>query len=133
MKRTVLDRCVDFEIGMLTFAGAHAIEVAMWSAWFGGAHEPWFLNAGSAAGFTLACVFIASGGMSIRNPSGRPRRGVTLALGAIAAMTVVAFVKPGGPGTIFPIVWAVGGAFMLVSSMLGAWIGHEARGAVKGR
>src|SRR4029078_11323961 len=104
-----------------------------WSAWFGGAHEPWFLNAGSAAGVTLGCVFIASGGMSIRNPSRRAPRGVTLALGAIAAMTVVAFVKPGGPGTIFPIVWAVGGAFMLVSSMLGAWIGDEGRGAGKGR
>lgn len=133
MKRTALERCVDFAIGMLAFVAAHVIEVAMWRAWFGGEHEPWFLNAGSAAGFTLGCVFIASGVASMRGGSTRPGRGVTLALGAFAAMAVVLFLKEGGPGTIFPIVLAVGGVFLLISSTLGAWIGREVRGAVKGR
>jgi hypothetical protein len=131
VKAIVLDKCVDFAIGLLTFAGAHAIEVAMWSAWFGGAHEPWFLNAGSAAGFTLGCVFIASGIVSMCHASVRRGRGVTLGLGAVAAMTIVLFLKQGGPGTIFPIVLAVGGGFLLVSSTLGAWIGREARRALK--
>ena len=133
MTRTVLDRCVDFAVGMLTFAGAHAIEVVMWSAWFGGAHEPWFLNAGPAAGFTLGCLFIASGVVSMVNASARPGRGITLGVGACAAMAVVLFLKKGGPGTIFPIVLAVGGVFLLISSTLGAWIGREVRGAVQGR
>jgi hypothetical protein len=48
-------------------------------------------------------------------------------------MAVVLFLKEGGPGTIFPIVLAVGGVFLLISSALGAWIGREVRGAVKGR
>ena len=112
MTRTVLERCVGFAIGMLTFAGAHAIEVAMWRAWFGGEHDPWFLNPGRQQRFTLGCLFVASGVASMRSGSARPGRGVTLALGAFAAMTVVLFLKEGGPGTIFPIVLAVGGVFL---------------------
>jgi hypothetical protein len=129
----MLDRSVDFAVGMLTFAVAHVIEVAMWSTWFGGANEPWFLNAGAAAGFTLGCLFIASGVVSMVNPSARPGRGVTLGVGACAAMAVVLILKQGGPGTIFPIVLAVGGVFLLISSTLGAWIGREVGVAVKRR
>jgi hypothetical protein len=133
VKQDVANRFVGFAIGALTFAMSHALEVAMWSEWFGGVNEPWFLNNGPAAAFTLGCVLIASGGLALLNPSGRPVRGVTLALGAFAAMTVALFLKAGGPGTIFPIVLAVGGVFLLISSTLGAWIGREIRGAVKGR
>jgi hypothetical protein len=131
--RTLLERGVDFAIGMLTFTGAHAVEVAMWRAWFGGEHEPWFLNSASAAGFTLGCVLIASGLASMRGGSAPPGRGVSLALGAFAAMAVVLFLKEGGPGTIFPIVLVAGGVFLLISSTLGAWIGREVRRAAKGR
>ena len=126
-------RWSDFAFGALTFGGVHAIEVMRWTAWFGGVHEPWFLNSGSATVFTLVCVAAASGIVALSSASVPSVRGITFGAGACAAMTAVLIMKQGGPGTIFPIVMAVGGLFILMSSALGAWIGREARRAVWGR
>jgi hypothetical protein len=115
-------RAVGVVAGLLTFAAAHEVEVLKWTAWFGSAHEPWFLNSGRAVAFTMACLLVSSliaGWLRLS--------GVMFAAGAAAAMTAVLFLKQGGPGTIFPIVIAVGTVLMVAVSLLGAWIGGEIR------
>jgi hypothetical protein len=120
VNRNATHRAAGFAAGALTFAAAHAVEVLEWAAWFGNAYEPWFLNSGRAVAFTMACLFVAS------LLSGWLRlSGLMIAAGAATAMTVVLFLKEGGPGTIFPIVIAAGTVFILAVSVLGAWIGGE--------
>jgi hypothetical protein len=117
---TARHRAVGFVAGLLTFAAAHEVEVLKWTAWFGSAHEPWFLNSGRAVAFTMACLLVSSliaGWLRLS--------GVLFAAGAAAAMTVVLFLKQGGSGTIFPIVIAVGTVFILAVSLLGVGIGGE--------
>ena len=90
----------------------------MWVPWFGGVHDPWFLNAGRAAAFTMGSLFVVGligGALRVS--------GLGMAAGAGAAMAVV--LMRGGGGSIFPIVLAAGGLLILVSSTLGAWIGKE--------
>jgi hypothetical protein len=115
-------RWLGFVVGLLTFSGAHAIEVAKWALWFGGTHAPWFLNSGRAIAFTLGCVFAASliGGV-LRLP------GATIAAGAATAMTLVLLL--GASGTIVPIVLVAGGLMLAAASLLGAWLGWEIAGA----
>jgi len=113
-------RAVGFVAGLLTFAAAHAVEVLMWAAWFENAHEPWFLNSGRAVAFVMACLFV--GGLI----AGWLRlSGLMFAAGAATAMTVVLFLKHGGPGTIFPIVIAAGGLIIATASLLAVWLGSE--------
>ena len=107
---------------MLIFVAAHEVEVLKWAAWFGGAHEPWFLNSGRAVAFTMACLFVGSLTTWWLRLSG-----LMIAAGAAAAMTAVLFLKEGGPGTIFPIVIAAGTVCILAITLLGAWIGGEIR------
>jgi hypothetical protein len=109
-----------FALGAATFAIAHAIVIAKWTAWFGGVHEPWFLNSGRAVVFTTALLFgvsIVSGLFEFS--------GVLIAAGAFATMTVIVFGLSDGPGTIFPIVLVSGGLLILGAGWLGAWIGRE--------
>jgi hypothetical protein len=116
--RNVVARSLGFAIGLAAFVAAHAIEVAMWSAWFGGAHDPWFLNSGRATAFTVTCMFAASLAAGIMRVPG-----AAIAIGGAAAMTVVLVL--GGGSTIFPIVLAAGGLFIAGASLLGAWLGAE--------
>jgi hypothetical protein len=116
--QNAIARCLGFTAGVLTFVAAHAIEVAKWAAWFGGAHAPWFLNSGRAALFTLGCLFIASLIAGILRWSG-----VALAAGAATAMSAVLFLGDGS--NIFPIVLASGGLFIVATSLLGSWLGSE--------
>jgi hypothetical protein len=111
-------RWLGFVVGLLTFSGAHAIEVAKWALWFGGTHAPWFLNSGRAIAFTLGCVFAASliSGV-LRLP------GAAIAAGAATAMALFLFL--GDSGTIVPIVLAAGGLMLTAASLLGAWLGLE--------
>jgi hypothetical protein len=122
VNRAARHRAVGFVAGLLTFAAAHEVEVLKWTAWFGSAHAPWFLNSGRAVAFTMACLLVSSliaGWLRLS--------GLMFAAGAAAAMTAVLLLKQGGPGTIFPIVIAVGILLMLAVSLLGAWIGGEMR------
>jgi hypothetical protein len=128
-----MTRWIRFAVGFLTFLAAHAVEVREWSAWFGGAHPPWFLNSGRAIVFTLGCVCAFSGLMALFSASVSRVRGITFAAGSFIAMTAVLFLQQGGAGTIFPIVMVVGGVLILVSSALGAFIATEIRMAVRGR
>jgi hypothetical protein len=128
-----MTRWIRFAGGLLTFLAAHSVEVREWSAWFGGAHPPWFLNSGRAIVFTLGCVCASSGMMALFSASVSRVRGITFAVGSFVAMTAVLFFQKGGAGTIFPIVMIVGGVLILMSSALGAFIGAEIRLAVRGR
>ena len=122
------NRVLGFALGAFAFLAAHGVDIMMWSTAFGGEHEPWFLNSGKAVAFTLACVFAAGaagGGLGLS--------GLAIAAGSFVALTIVLFGKEGGPGTIFPIVMAVGGLFVMGSSALGAWIGTEIRREVRRR
>lgn len=118
MKRSIRDRGCGFALGLLTFVGAHAIEVALWTAWFGAAHDPWFLNSGRAIVFTMACLFGVSaigGGLGLS--------GFAMTAGAATAMAGVLMWN--GGSTIFPIVLGVGGLLVAGSCVLGAWLGKE--------
>src|SRR5476651_1842144 len=86
-----------FTLGFLTFAIAHAIEARWWHEWFGGAYDPWFLNSGRAAAFTLAAVVLAS---AVATSRSKPRivQGAVVAAGAFASMAIMLFVKQAGPG-----------------------------------
>jgi hypothetical protein len=126
VNRSATRRGVGFAAGLVTFVAAHEVEVLKWAAWFGNVHDPWFLNSGRAVVFTMACVFVSSliaGWLRLS--------AFMVAAGAAVAMTVVQFLKEGGSGTIFPIVIAVGAAFILAVSLLGVWIGGEIRGLVR--
>jgi hypothetical protein len=119
--RHAMARWLGFVIGLLAFSLAHAIEVAKWALWFGGAHAPWFLNSGRAIAFTLGCVFAASLIAGVLRLSG-----AMLAAGAATAMALVLLFE--GSGTIVPIVLAAGGLMLAAASLLGAWLGLEIAG-----
>jgi len=121
-----------FIAGAVAFAAAHAIEARHWSDWFQGQYAPWFLNSGRALLFTLAVVTLMSVAIAALNRAPRPVRGIAIGGGAFVAMAVLLFVGP-GPGTIFPIVLAVGGVALLGSSVSGAWFGAVIRRKVGAR
>ena len=120
---------IGFIAGAIAFAAAHAIEASHWPDWFRGSYEPWFLNSGRAALFTLALVFVVSAAVAALTRSPPPVRGVSAGGGACIAMAVLLFSGP-GPGTIFPIVLVLGGAALLCSSLAGAWAGAVIRRAI---
>jgi hypothetical protein len=100
----------------------------MWAAWFGGAHDPWFLNSAHAVAFTLGIMFVLSVVSGVLGFSGP-----FVAAGGVMAMAAVLFWMPGGPGTIFPIVLVIGAGFVGGSGLLGAWIGKELAGLLRSR
>ena len=127
MTKTI-HRLIGFTIGVVAFTVVHLIEVQMWVPWFGGEHDAWFLNQGHAAAVMVGCLFAVSlvgGWFTVSGPM--------MALGAWVAMTGILFIKPEGPGNIFPIVLAFGGVYALFGCWLGGWIGKELRGLVPRR
>ena len=123
---------VGFIAGGMAFAAAHAIEASHWSDWFQGSYEPWFLNSGRAMLFTMAVLTLASVAVAALNRSSRPVRGIAIGGGAFVTMAALLFSSP-GPGTLFPIVLAAGGAALLCSSVAGAWAGSFIRRKVGAR
>lgn len=118
MIKHVMTRCLAVGLGAIGFVVAHAIEVAKWTAWFGGAEQPWFLNSGQAAMFTLGSLLIVgllAGWFRLSS--------VMVAAGAFVAMTMTLLLIEGGPGTIFPIVLAGGGLLIVAVILLGGWLG----------
>ena len=116
-------------LGFLVFEIAHAIEARLWQNWFGGTYDPWFLNSGRAAAFTLTGVVLAS---AIATSLAKPRigQGLGVATGAFAAMAIMLFVKQAGPGTIGPIVLATGAVLLFLSAAAGLFIGMLFRALV---
>lgn len=123
---------IGFIGGGVAFAAAHAIEASHWSDWFHGSYEPWFLNSGRAMLFTMAMLGLTSVTIAALNRSSLPIRGIAIGSGAFVTMAVVLFASP-GPGTLFPIVLAIGGAALLCSSVAGAWVGAVIRRKVLAR
>ena len=117
---------IGFIAGGIAFAAAHVIEASHWLDWFRGSYEPWFLNSGRAALFTLAVVCVVSAAVAALNRSPPPARGIATGSGAFVAMAVLLFSGP-GPGTLFPIVLVAGGSALLCSSLAGAWVGAVVR------
>lgn len=109
-----------FTLGFLTFVVAHVIEATLWQRWFGGDHRPWFLNSGRAVALTMSGMFVVS--MIATARSDRPLvQGLYIAAGGVTAMTVVLLLT--GQGTLFPIVIAIGSGLVILSSLMGAWVG----------
>ena len=101
-------------IGFATFFGANALIGS------------WFLDSGTAAVSMLGALFAVAALVGATVRSGHPlTRGLGVAAGACAAMTLVLFRV--GPGTIFPIVLAFGGALITVTSVAGAVVGGLVR------
>ena len=114
-------------LGAATFLAAHAVEVAMWSAWFDGRYAPWFLNSSRAVALTAASLLVVGAIVAL---TGFDRQrwlivGLNLAAGAAAAMIVVLFAV--GPGTLFPIAMVIGTLVVGASSVAGALAGAAVR------
>jgi len=124
-------RLTGFVAGALAFWAAHVVERAHWADWFRGEFDPWFLNSGRAMAATLGAVVLASAVVAALAAAPRAVSGLAVAAGAFTAMTIVLFLKPAGPGTIFPIVMVAAGVVLLVASMLGAWAGARARRLIR--
>jgi hypothetical protein len=109
-------------VGAATFVATHAIIVAKWDVWFGGAHEPWFLNGGNGPlELTAGCLCVATiiaAALEARTQYESVIHGVNVAVGATIAAAVVLLAI--GPGTLFPIVIAFCGGIAFVSTIVGA-------------
>jgi len=126
-------RLIGFIVGALAFWATHAVERAHWSDWFHGTYDPWFLNSGRAIVLTMSAVAVSSAAVAALAASTREVRGLTIGAGAFVAMTIVMFLKPAGPGTIFPIVMVVGGVLLMLAGVLGAWTGAGLRRIMRAR
>jgi len=116
-------------LGGAAFLAAHGLEVYRWRDWFDASNKfgPWFLNSGSAIMLTSATVAAAaalSAMLWARSGRRASRQSLEVGGGAALAMAITLFVI--GPGSIFPIVLAIGTMVLTVSSFLGAWLGFAA-------
>jgi hypothetical protein len=116
-------------LGAAAFASAHVVEVARWREWFdaGGRFGPWFLNTGASVALTLGVLALTAAvttAASARTVSDAAVQSLTIACGAAGAMAVTLFVL--GPGTIFPIVLALGAGLCVLSSAGGGFLGFAA-------
>jgi len=123
----LMARALGFAAGAFAFWVAHVLERAHWIDWFHGEYDPWFLNSGRAILVTIGAVAVASAVVAALAAAPRTATGLTVAAGAFTSMTLVLFLKPAGPGSIFPIVMVVGGVLLLVVSLAGAWTGVRLR------
>lgn len=106
-----------FTGGFAGFMAAHVVEAAKWTDWFRGQYRPWFLNSGRAVAFSVACVLAASAVTALRWD--RPlAAGLPAAAGAISALIGVLLLS-GDPGSIFPIVLAMGGVIVTAAAYAG--------------
>ena len=108
-------------VGALAFVAGHYLEAAGWGTWFrGGEHPPWFLNDGNRAVlFMMACMFVTTlitGVLWARGKHDAIVHGGNVTAGAVAAMIVLIFAAPGGPGNLFPIAIVIGGFMLLLST-----------------
>ena len=108
--------------GAAMFLATYAVIFAKWGIWFGGPYQPpWFLNDGDGpVVFTAVSLFVASAAVTAMWAArdDAPVYGVNVAVGACIAMIVAICVI--GPGTLFPIVIALGGFIIGTSSVAGS-------------
>jgi hypothetical protein len=84
--------------------------------------EAWFLNSARGVVTLAGMVAAASAAMSARWSSRMPLLVSAVTLGASLAMTLMVFVI--GPGTLFPIVIAVGTAILGTAVVAGSLLGR---------
>jgi hypothetical protein len=108
-------------VGGAAFVGAHLVQMLAWQTWFHGSYDPWFLNSGRAAAFTVALLVVAGAIVSAADRRESIVRGANAAAGALAAMIVILAVV--GPGSLFPIVIAFGAVIAVASTAAGALAG----------
>ena len=106
-------------VGGAAFTLAHLVQTLAWQTLFHGSYDPWFLNSGRAAVFTIALLVVAGAIVSAADWRESIVRGANVAAGALAALIVILAV--GGPGTRFPIV--VGAIIAVTSTGAGALAG----------
>ena len=91
-------------VGGAAFLVSHALEVFGWASFDpGGAHRPWFLNAGAAVAFTAVLLLAAAaleGAVAATDRRDAIVRGLNVAAGAVVAMIVV--IVAAGPGKLVP-------------------------------
>jgi hypothetical protein len=89
-------------------------------------NNAWFLNSGRGVLLTTIVLALAAAAMGLgSSPPGLWRAAVGFAGGAAAAMVVVLFAL--GPGTIFPIVIAIGTGIIAVAAVTGVVIARTVR------
>jgi hypothetical protein len=111
--------------GAVTYLAAQGALFLTLGAGDGADSAGWFLNSGRGVGTVAAIVVLATAAVfGFRAaPCGVSVGAFTI--GAAAAIAGTLFVI--GPGTIFPIVIAAGGAIVAVAATAGRLIGHGLR------
>jgi hypothetical protein len=117
-----LQRALGIVIGVAAFGLAHGLVTG---AWLRAALSPnplvrpWFTNSGGAVLLTAAIVaagaFASAAGAADRREA--LARGVTVGIGAMAAMVALMFRL--GVGTLAPIAFVVGGVILLAAGIAG--------------
>ena len=89
----------------------------------------WFLNSGRGVLMTTIVLALAAAATGLgSSPPGVWRAAVAFSGGAAAAMVVLVFAL--GPGTIFPIVIAVGTVIIAVAAFTGVAIARSVRSRI---
>jgi hypothetical protein len=110
--------------GALTFA---AVQYALFASSRG-----WFLDSGTSVAIVIGVLAVASAVMAVAAPGlGLLQGSGAFAAGAVVAMAIALFVV--GPGTIFPIVIAVGAACIGVAAVGGGLAGVALRSVFHAR
>jgi hypothetical protein len=120
-------------IGAVAFVGFHETLGAAWQTWFdsGSGHSPWFLNTFDAVLAAAIVFFIIGLITSLLIPASRVEEAslgaCQLVAGATVPMIATLATLPEGPGSLAPLVVAVGIVVLLVPSVAGALAGFAAR------
>src|SRR5262245_34040087 len=107
-------------VGAVTFAGLHQALVATWQTWFhgGGGHSPWFLNSLDAVVAAAAVFFIVGLTTALLIPEPMVEEtsfgACQLVAGAGLPMVATLATLPEGPGSLAPLVIAIGIIVLLV-------------------
>ena len=85
---------------------AHAVEVVMWTSWFGGVWQPFFMNSGQAVAFTGGGFLVAGLFASV---VATDRQDALIHAGNVTAgggvpMTLMMF-RDTAPARSFPLRW----------------------------
>jgi hypothetical protein len=92
----------------------------------------WFLNSGVGVALVAGVLAGACAVLAVVTPKSRMWQvSGAFAAGAIAAMIVSLLVI--GPGTLFPIVIAIGGGLIVIAALAGGAVGSSARSLVRRR
>jgi hypothetical protein len=120
-------------VGAVAFVGLHEALTASWQTWFdsGAGHSPWFLNTVDAVLAAAIVFFVVGLATSLLIPERRVEEtslgACQLVAGATVPMIATLAVSPEGPGSLAPLVVAIGIIVLLVPTVAGALAGFAAR------